>query len=77
MVSPAEPVVYHVAGPDGFTETFDAHTVDVLVRMGLIVHEYDGHVMESGGKPYGPLHRFYCEPQSTRAPSADRGTVAR
>lgn len=26
-----------VEGPKGFTESFDDHTVDVLVRMGLIV----------------------------------------
>jgi hypothetical protein len=29
-------VIYFVYGPDGFTETFNEHTVDVLCRMGLI-----------------------------------------
>lgn len=51
--------VYVVEGPGGFTETFDKETVDVLVRLGLIEHERDGHVLEMGGKPFGSLHHFY------------------
>lgn len=64
--NPDEPVVYVVEGPQGFTETFDERTVDVLVRMGLIEHVRDGHVMVAyvGDKqvPHGPLHRFYAGP---------------
>lgn len=54
--------VYVVTGPGGFTEMFDAHQVDVLVRLGLIEHDYDGHVLEDGaGNGVGSLHHFYRE----------------
>lgn len=56
----AAPAVYVVEGPGGFTETFSAHTVDVLVRLGLIRHVRDGHVLQDGsGNGVGPLHHFY------------------
>ena len=55
-------VVYVVHGPKGFTETFNLHTINVLLRLGLIEHERDGRVLEDGrGNGVGPLHRFYCE----------------
>ncbi|MCL8026344.1 hypothetical protein [Nocardioides bruguierae] len=55
-----------MTGPDGFTESFDAEQVDTLVRLGLIQHDYDGHVLQDGaGNGVGHLHHFYRE--------ADRG----
>lgn len=36
LAPPRKRVVRLVIGPDGFTETFDAHTVDLLCRMGLV-----------------------------------------
>lgn len=54
--------VYVVHTPKGFTETFDARTIETLEQLGLIRHERDGHVLEDGrGNGAGPLHRFYCE----------------
>lgn len=58
----AEPDRYVVTGPGGFTETFNAEQVDLLVRLGLIEHERDGHVLADGqGRGVGPLHHFYKE----------------
>lgn len=57
-----EGVVYVVHGPKGFTETFDLHTINLLLSLGLIEHERDGRVLEDGhGNGVGPLHRFYHE----------------
>jgi hypothetical protein len=54
--------VYVVTGPRGFTETFNAEQVETLVRLGLIQHDYDGHVLEDGaGQGVGALHHFYRE----------------
>lgn len=51
---------YVVQGPRGFTETFDQHTVEVLVRLGLIRHERNDYVLQDGsGQGVGPLHHFY------------------
>lgn len=53
---------YVVTTPKGFTEAFDARQIDLLVRLGLIVHERDGHVLEDGrGNGVGPVHHFYRE----------------
>jgi hypothetical protein len=55
-----EPDVYLVQTPAGFTESFDAKTVDTLVKLGLIEHQRDGHVVSDGrGNGIGPLHHFY------------------
>ena len=57
---------YVLTGPGGFTEGFNAKQIDLLVRLGLIQHDYDGHVLVDGsGRGVGPLHHFYKE--------ADRG----
>lgn len=54
------PEINVVTGPLGFTETFDAHTVETLVRLGLIRHARDGYVLEDGsGNGVGALHHFY------------------
>lgn len=53
---------YVVTGPGGFTESFNAEQVDCLVRLGLIEHDYDGHVLQDGqGRGVGALHHFYRE----------------
>ncbi|MFS0884973.1 hypothetical protein [Aeromicrobium sp. 179-A 4D2 NHS] len=54
--------VFVVTGPGGFTETLDSDTVDLLVRLGFIRHDRDGHVLQDGqGNGIGPLHRFYVQ----------------
>lgn len=59
-----EETVYMVTTPRGFTQTFDAKTIQTLELLGLIRHERDGYVLEDGdGKGVGPLHRFYREAQ--------------
>lgn len=56
----AEKVVHVVQTDAGFTESFDDNTIETLLRLGLIVHERDGHVLADGhGRGVGPLHRFY------------------
>lgn len=56
------PERYVVTTPKGFTETFSASDIDVLVRLGLIRHDYDGHVLTDGqGNGVGALHHFYRE----------------
>lgn len=56
---------YVITGPKGFTEAFDAEQIDLLVRLGLIQHDYDGHVLQDGaGNGVGPLHHFYREANS-------------
>jgi hypothetical protein len=55
-------VVHMVTTPKGFTESFDARTIETLELLGLIRHERDGYVLEDGsGNGVGPLHRFYRE----------------
>lgn len=62
---------YVVTGPRGFTETLNAHTVETLVRLGLIEHERDGHVLEDGrGSGVGPMHHFYRMAPSVLPPGA-------
>lgn len=57
-----EPDRYVVTGPKGFTETLTADQVNLLVRLGLIQHDYDDHVLQDGhGNGVGPLHHFYRE----------------
>lgn len=54
--------VYVVHTPRGFTETFDARTIETLVRLGLIHHERDDYVLAGfDGAGVGPLHHFYRE----------------
>jgi hypothetical protein len=54
--------VYVVHTPKGFTEGFDARTIDLLERLGLIRHERDGYAVEDAhGRGLGPLHRYYRE----------------
>lgn len=56
----AENARYVVTTPQGFTEAFGAQEIDLLVRLGLIWHDYDGHVLRDGkGNGVGPLHHFY------------------
>ena len=47
-----------VIGPDGFTESFDAHTIDVMVRMGLIsldrttsAYDWETKIYKATGRP--------------------------
>lgn len=58
--------VNSVFGPKGFTDTMDDHTVDLLLRLGLIAHVRDDHVVmrstADGWVGDGPLHRFYAAP---------------
>lgn len=57
-----EETVYMVHTPKGFTESFDARTIQTLELLGLIRHERDGYALEDGhGNGVGPLHRFYRE----------------
>ena len=54
--------IYIVTTPKGWTAKFDADEVEVLIRLGLIAHDYDGHVLEDGrGNGVGALHHFYRE----------------
>lgn len=60
----AEPDRYVVTGPSGFTESIPKHHIETLVAMGVLVHDYDGHVLADGqGRPVGALHHFYKEAQ--------------
>jgi hypothetical protein len=47
----------------GFTEAFEDREIDLLVRLGLIEHDYEGYVLRqrtsSGDQGVGPVHRFY------------------
>lgn len=62
MNQTTEAVVYVVHTPAGFTETFNAQTIQTLELLGLIRHERDGYELEDGsGLGVGPLHSYYCE----------------
>lgn len=62
LTEASEEDVYVVTTIKGFTETFNSDTIDLLVRLGLIVHERDGHVLVDGhGNGRGPVHHFYVD----------------
>lgn len=49
-----------IEGWQGFSESFDDHQVETMVRLGLIEFEREGHVLEdSRGNGVGRVHRFY------------------